>query len=89
MNDIVDRRRRKLEVDRHGNEAGPHDAVDRREILEAIGRENGNPVAARKAARRERSRDRVGLHFEIAVAEAALLPGAEIDDRDLVEIGVL
>lgn len=51
--------------------------------------ENGNPIAARKALCRKSARDRVGLCLEIAVAEATLLPGAQIDDRDFVEIAVL
>ena len=89
MNDVVDRRRREFEIDRHGNEAGAHDAVDSREVLEAIGREDGNAVAARQAAACERACDRIGLRFEIAVAEAARLTRAKIDDRDLVGIAIL
>jgi hypothetical protein len=60
--------------------------VNRREVFEAVGRQNGNPVAARQTARGKRAGDGVGLALEIPVAEAAFLTSAQIDDRDLVEI---
>jgi hypothetical protein len=53
------------------------------EVFETIGRQDGDAIATRKAASRKRPGYRVGLAFEIAVAEAALAVRAEIDNRDL------
>src|SRR5579872_1244237 len=87
-NDVVDRRCGESVIDRHRHEAGANDAVNGSEIFEAIGREDGDAVAARKSVGSKRPGYRIGLTFEIAVVEAALLIRSEIDDRDLVAVAV-
>ena len=80
---------RELEIDRHGDEAGPHDAEIGREIFGAIGRQDRDPLAAREAAGEQGAGDAVRHRVERAIAELARgLLAAEIDERDLVEIAV-
>ena len=85
----MDRLLRELEVHRHGDEAGAHDAVIGREIFGAVGGEDGDPVAAGEAALGERARDAVGHGIELRIAEfARRLLAAEIDHRDLRHVAV-
>src|SRR2546430_4088887 len=81
-------RARKLEADRHRDETGAHDAVIGGEIFRAIGGEDGHSLPARKATRGKRAGDVVSHGVELAVADLAREPAAEIDDRDLVEIAI-
>ena len=75
---------RKLEIHRHGDQAGAHDAVIGREIFGAIGGEDGDAIAARKAALCQRPGDAVRHGVEPGIAELARdLLAAEIDDRGL------
>ena len=57
--DEMDGLARKLEVHRHRDEAGAHDAVIGGDVFGAIGRQDGDAVAAREAARGERTRDAI------------------------------
>src|SRR5258708_27647902 len=89
LHDEMDSLARKLEIHRHRDEAGAHDAVIRREILGAVGRKDRDPLAALEATGEQGARDAVRHLVERAVADLARrLLAAEIDDRDLVEIAV-
>ena len=57
---------RKLEVHRHRDQAGAHDAEIGGEIFRAIGGEDGDAIAAREAAPEERARDAVRHRVEPA-----------------------
>ena len=66
-----------------------HDAETGGDIFGAVGGENRDPIAARKAALLERARDGVRHRIELRVTEFAGTSFApEIDDRRLVEIAV-
>ena len=83
--DEMDGLARELEVHRHRDQARAHDAVIGREIFGAIGGEDGDAIAACKAALRQRAGDAVRHGVEPGIAELARhLLAAEIDDRDLV-----
>ena len=85
----MDRLARKLEVHRHRDQAGAHDAVIGGEIFGAVGREDGDAVAARQAALGQRTRDAVRHPVELGIAELARsLFAAEVDDGDLVEVAI-
>ena len=87
--DEIDGLARKLEVHRHRDQARAHDAEIGREILGAIGGEDGDAIAAREPARGERARDAVRHGVELGIAEfARRLLAAEIDDRDLAGIAI-
>src|SRR5215467_4046346 len=78
----------KLEADRHRDKTGAHDAVIGRQILRAIGGEDGHPLPARKAARAKRAGDAVAHGVERGIADLARALAAAIDDSDLVEIAI-
>ncbi len=87
--DEVDRLPRELEVHRHRDEAGAHDAVIRRKIFGAVGGQDGDAVAALEPACGERARDAVRHGVELRVGEfTRALLAAEIDDRDLRQIAI-
>src|SRR5262249_1005963 len=86
--DEMNGRAGKFEADRHRDETGAHDAVIDREILRAIGGEDGHSFPARDAARAKRAGDAVGHGVELAMPDRARSLAAEIDDRDLVEIAI-
>ncbi len=89
MQDEVDGLARKLEVDRHRNQASPHDAVIGRKVLGAIRRENGDAVPAREPALHQRARDAISHRIELSIAELARnLLAAEIDDRDFAQVAI-
>ena len=52
----MDGRARKLEIHRHRDEAGAHDAEIGGEVFRAVGGQDGDAVAAREAALGERAR---------------------------------
>ena len=57
---------RKPEVHRHRDEAGAHDAEIGGEIFGAVGRQDGDAVAAREAAPAQRARDAIRHRVELA-----------------------
>src|SRR6516162_6046727 len=81
-------RARKLEIDRHRDETGAHDAVIGREIFRAVGGDDGYSIPARKSARGKRAGDAVRHGVELDIADLARELAAEVDDRDLVEIAI-
>ena len=80
---------RKLEIHRHRNEAGAHDAVIGGDIFGAVGGKQRDPVAALQAALDERARDAVRHGVELRERELArAVFAAEIDDRDFCQIAI-
>ena len=80
---------RKLEVDRHRDEARAHDAVVGGEIFGAIGGENRDAIAAHKPAPHKRAGDAVRHGIKLRVAELArTCLAAEVDDGDLAQIAI-
>ena len=80
----------KFEIDRHRDQAGAHDAEIGGEIFGAVGRKDGDAVAALEAASRCSARATpFAMRVERGIAELArLVLAAEIDDRDLRQIAV-
>ncbi len=80
---------RKLEIDRHRHQAGPHDAEIGGDKFGPIGRQDCHSVAAPKAPRQQGARDAVRHLVERPVAEfSRRLLGTQIDHRDLVEVAI-
>ena len=78
-----------LEVHRHRNEPGTHDAEISGEIFRSVEGEDRDAVAAGQSAACERARDRVRAGVELCVGEfARALFSAEIDDGDLAQVEV-
>src|SRR2546422_8525075 len=70
----------KLEVHRHRNEAGTHNAEIGNEIFRSVEGENGNTIASYQSATPQRARDGVGHGIESRIGELArTLLSAEID----------
>ncbi len=90
LQDEMDGLARETIVHRHRDKAGAHDAEIGRDKFGAVGREDGNPVAARKPASGQRAGDghRHAVELGIGVFDRRLL-AAQIDDRDLGEVGVV
>ena len=87
--DLRDTPPRELEIDRHRDEAGAHDAVVGAKVLGAIDRQDRDAVAAREAALGQRARHAARHRVERGVGELARgRLAAEIDDRDAVGIEV-
>ena len=68
--DEIDGLARELEVDRHRDQAGAHDAEVGGEIFRAVGGKDGDAVAARQSARRQRAGDAVGHRVDLRVGES-------------------
>ena len=87
--DELDGGARELEIDRHRDEAGAHDAIDRGDEFGAVGGEDRHPVAAARPRLGERAGDAVRHRIERGERELARRSlAAEIDERDLGEIAV-
>jgi hypothetical protein len=89
IEDAGDGRGREPMIDRHGNEAGAHDAVICRDEFRAVGGKDRDPVAAGKPAASERAGDAVRHAVEIRKRKAALAAfAAKIDYGELFGIAV-
>ncbi len=78
--DEFDRGRREPVIDRHRDEARPHDAETGSDEFGAIGGEHGDALPARKPSRRERAGNAVRHDIEGSVRELAFRTAALIDD---------
>src|SRR5580692_8103278 len=80
---------RKLEVHRHGNKAGAHDAVVSRDIFGAVGGKQRYSIAALQPAFAKRAGDAIRHGVKLRVGEfPRALFAAKVDDRDLVWIAI-
>ena len=87
--DEMDGRARKLEIRRHRDQAGAHDAVIGRKIFGAIGGQYRDAIAAPQSALAERARDAVRHVVDLLERELSRAAfAAEIDDGDLGKIAV-
>ena len=87
--DEFDGRGGKPVIDGHRDEARTHDAVIGREIFGAVGREDGDALAARKSARPEAAGDAHRHAIEVGIGETALARfAAEVDDGELALVAV-
>ena len=88
LEDVVDRVARQLEAHRHRDHARAHDAEIGREVLRAIGGEDGDAVAAPMSARHQAARHRPRRPVDLAVGPLARRRRlGEIDEGDLLGVG--
>jgi hypothetical protein len=89
IEDAGDGRGREPMIDRHGNEAGAHDAVICSDEFRAVGREDRDPVAAREPVPGKRAGGAVRHAVEVRESKAALAAfAAKIDYGELFGIAV-
>ena len=75
--DVLDRRRRKLEIDRHDHQARAHDTEPGNQVRRAVGGQNANTRATCKPRSSEPLRERVCvvLHARVGVMRRAPVGG--------------
>ena len=89
LDDEMDGLLRKPVVHRHGDEARAHDAEIGGDEFGAVGRQDGDAVAARKAALGERARHALGHGVERGVGVfGRRVLAAEVDDRELGDVAL-